>query len=370
MKCNQCSAEFEGAFCSKCGAKAEVEIQTTPVQEQKPTENNKPEKKKKPFFLKWWFILIVAITVGLLVLVLMPEGEKIVWEDMVLSEALPEPPANRGKIYENSTEQLWVVINDISDKEYAVYMESCKENGFNIDVESSSSTFDAYNKEGYKLSVSHYGDDADMNIQLDIPMEAEFIIWPVSIAGKQLPEPKSTKGKFEFEHEKSFMVHISETSKSDYAEYIKACSDKGFNIDFNKGENHYYAYNKNGWYLTLKYEGNNTMSIRIDYPQKEESTTEKKTEAEKTTISINSDFKVAMDSYEEFMNDYVDFMKKYKANPTDLTLISDYADYMSDYAKFMEDFEAWENEDLNTAELAYYVEVQGRVSKKLLEVAE
>ncbi len=29
----------------------------------------------------------------------------------------------------------------------------------------------------------------------------------------------------------------------------------------------------------------------------------------------------------------------------------------------------WENEDLNNTELAYYIDVQARVSKKLLEVA-
>ena len=34
---------------------------------------------------------------------------------------------------------------------------------------------------------------------------------------------------------------------------------------------------------------------------------------------------------EPFMNDYVDFMKKYQANPTDLSLITDYATYINKY---------------------------------------
>ena len=62
-------------------------------------------------------------------------------------------------------------------------------------------------------------------------------------------------------------------------------------------------------------------------------------------------------------------MKKYAANPTDISLISDYADYMSDYTDMVADFEKWENDDLNSAELKYYIDVQARVSKKLLEVA-
>ena len=39
------------------------------------------------------------------------------------------------------------------------------------------------------------------------------------------------------------------------------------------------------------------------------------------------------------------------------------------YSKFVEDFEKWDDEDMNAAESAYYLEVQTRVNKKLLEVA-
>ena len=33
-------------------------------------------------------------------------------------------------------------------------------------------------------------------------------------------------------------------------------------------------------------------------------------------------------------------------------------------------FEEWEDEDLNSDELAYYIDVQARVSKKLLEIGQ
>lgn len=84
---------------------------------------------------------------------------------------------------------------------------------------------------------------------------------------------------------------------------------------------------------------------------------------------LRSDFKEAMDSYENFMNDYADFMKKYKANPSDVSLLADYADYMAKYADMVEKFDKWESEDLNDAELAYYIDVQARVSKLLFESA-
>lgn len=95
------------------------------------------------------------------------------------------------------------------------------------------------------------------------------------------------------------------------------------------------------------------------------------TEKSKNLIDgMRPEFKTAMDSYEKFMDEYVDFMKKYKANPGDMSLIMDYADYMSKYSDFVQDFEEWEDsEDMNTAEAAYYIDVQARVNKKLLEVA-
>lgn len=95
--------------------------------------------------------------------------------------------------------------------------------------------------------------------------------------------------------------------------------------------------------------------------------TETPTEA-KIETGLRSDFKEAMDSYEAFMDEYVAFMKKYKANPSDLSLLMEYATFMEEYAEFVEDFEKWDSEDMNEAELAYYLEVNARVTKKLAEI--
>lgn len=84
---------------------------------------------------------------------------------------------------------------------------------------------------------------------------------------------------------------------------------------------------------------------------------------------ISQEFKTAMDTYESCMNEYVDFMKKYKANPTDQTLISQYSTMLQKYSEQVSAFNAWNSEDMTTEEAAYYIDVQARVSKKLLEVA-
>ena len=84
---------------------------------------------------------------------------------------------------------------------------------------------------------------------------------------------------------------------------------------------------------------------------------------------MRKEFKDAIDSYEKFMDEYVAFMKKYKENPNDINLLSDYSKYMSKYSDMCSKFNKLGSENMNSAEIAYYIDVQTRVNQKLLEVA-
>ena len=190
---------------------------------------------------------------------------------------------------------------------------------------------------------------------------------------------------------------MGNTSKDDYAEYVSACIERGFDEDYSREENSYRACDDEGWDLTLRYEGGKVMSISIDAPEEEEpenvaeqdekpesdaqpekedepaketeKTDEPAKEPEKDNGGLDPDFKKAMDSYEEFMDEYVDFMKRYnKSGGTDLGLMLEYTEYLTDYSEFCESFAEWDEGEMNDAELAYYLDVQTRVNKKLLEV--
>lgn len=265
MICSRCGKEFNGKFCEHCGAPAPSSAAPTPG--TYPTEPTPTKKKKKPIYKRWWFYVIVVIAaIAVTVSVSGNKSEKIKWDDMILSEQLPVPPKNKGEIHENTAEKLWVDINKISDKQYNDYTEACKAKGFTVDPESDSTSYGAYNSEGYKLSLSHYGSEDEMKIELEKPIEMSSITWPTSKAGKQLPAPKSTKGKFTHENDDGFNVYIGNTSKDDYNSYVKACSDKGFTVNYDKGDSFYNADNSAGWHVSIKYEGNNIMSIDIDAP--------------------------------------------------------------------------------------------------------
>ena len=73
--------------------------------------------------------------------------------------------------------------------------------------------------------------------------------------------------------------------------------------------------------------------------------TKKKTK--KKSTGLRADFKKAMDSYEDFMDEYCSFMKSYQEDPSDASLLEDYTSYMSKYSDMVKKFDKWESKDLN-----------------------
>ena len=84
---------------------------------------------------------------------------------------------------------------------------------------------------------------------------------------------------------------------------------------------------------------------------------------------LSPDFKETMDNYEAWFDHYCEVMKKYQENPSDMELLAETTDLMAEEAKVMEEMENMDESEMNTAELAYYLEVTARIEKKLLEVS-
>ena len=85
---------------------------------------------------------------------------------------------------------------------------------------------------------------------------------------------------------------------------------------------------------------------------------------------IRPEVREFLDSYEACMNEYVEFMQKYmKADPNEMMkMMGDYYSILARYTEFTEKLERLDESQLTNAELAYYIEVTGRVSRKLLSV--
>lgn len=325
MICSRCGKEFNGKFCEHCGAPAPSAAAPTPG--TYPVEPMPTKKKKKTIYKRWWFYVIVVIAaITVIGSISSNKSKTIKWNDIILSAQLPEPPKNKGEIHENTAESLWVDINKISDKQYNDYIEACKAKGFTVDSESDSMSYGAYNAEGYKLSLSHYGSEAEMKIELDKPIEMSSITWPTSTAGKQLPAPKSTIGKFSHEYDDNFLVYIGNTSKDDYNSYVKACSDKGFTVNYDKGDSFYNADNSAGWHISIKYEGNNIMSIDIDAPSENSTASSASDDAKIPTEPKSTEPKTIKSSTAKTKAPYIQGTSNYE------TIYNEYAKKIRDAA--------------------------------------
>ena len=82
---------------------------------------------------------------------------------------------------------------------------------------------------------------------------------------------------------------------------------------------------------------------------------------------MRPEFKEAMDAYEAFYDEYCAFMAEYKENPSDMTLLLKYSEMMTKVVEMDEAFNKWDDDDLNSEELKYYLEVNNRVMQKMID---
>ena len=351
-------------------------------------------KNKKVWFIVIAIILIIIVIGGITVLG-KGRNKKLDWSEIELGKFIPIPEKQYGKISINRSDLAMIDISKITRKEYKDYVQKCINNGYSIDLEYEpwDTVYGAFNGEGYSIRIMYNEFVEEMDITLEIPEKDRMkkIEWPTNGLGVMIPIPKSNFGNISWNNSETFIVHVGDMNINDYNEYVKKCEDKGFINNYSKSDKTFSAKNSEGYKLNLKYLGAEVIEISLKIPEtRAEETTpipttniptttqgdsiqsSKNNIIENTTSNkaeLRREFKEAMDSYENFMNEYIAFMKKYKAsNGTDMKLLTDYSRYISKYAEMCESFEKWETGEMNTAETAYYIDVQARVSKKLLEV--
>lgn len=89
--------------------------------------------------------------------------------------------------------------------------------------------------------------------------------WDAVVLAEMLPEPESPYGEIISNSEDYLSLDVTKTTEAQYKEYIKACKDKGFTIDTEVTESSFYAYNDNGYKLSLSYyDYNSKMHINLE----------------------------------------------------------------------------------------------------------
>ena len=90
------------------------------------------------------------------------------------------------------------------------------------------------------------------------------ISWPKSDIASIVPVPNSTIGRIEWETYYGFVIYIGNTSLEQYKDYVDLCWESGFNIEYSRGDDYFWADNEDGHCLTVRHQEGNIMFIRID----------------------------------------------------------------------------------------------------------
>ena len=102
-----------------------------------------------------------------------------------------------------------------------------------------------------------------------------------------------------------------------------------------------------------------------------------KTEATESATENNAalidgmrpEFKEAMDAYESFYKEYCELLRKYTQNPTDFSILGQYTNMLTKIDEVDKAFKKWDQSDLNSEELKYYLDVNNRVLKMMVDIA-
>lgn len=189
-----------------------------------------------------------------------------IWPTSGVALHIPEPPSYKGEITFDDDEKFWFEVRGVDQDQYNAYKSKCVEQGYTIEAESTAIGYEAYNEEGYNIRLNYFDFSAEMYVYVSAPMPMDEIQWPTSEIVKRLPVPKSSVGKINWERASGFCIYLGNTSKSDFKDYANSCYEIGFTVDYEKSDTYFRAHDEDGYYVSVEYEGNNIMYIRIDEP--------------------------------------------------------------------------------------------------------
>lgn len=210
--------------------------------------------------------------------------------------------------------------------------------------------------------------------------EVRTFTWPTSGIATELPKPKTNKGSINENSAESFSATLNEISQADYDDYVTACKEANYTDFSGEGTDDFEATAPSGAKLTLSYySSSKSLDIELEVTKDDTAQTdatdntdaaETSTDAQTKTspATSSSDFRALMDGYEQFMNSYVEFMKKYEDSDDTTSMLADYGSMMQQYSDWSKKFDDVDESSPSADDQAYYLEVQGRVAQKLSEI--
>ena len=323
--------------------------------------------------------LIILLWLGCITILIVGCGTRK-WPSNDLGALLPEPTGDY-RILSNREHYFFAKVRKVNLENISEYFDRCSSAGFSIDPVQKSNVYEVYNKDGTKLSITYTSDS--MEIRMETQTLYGTLNWPNDSLGRLIPQPNSTIGETEKNAWHDFSIIVGNTSKESFNDYVEQCISAGFNVNPERTDSSYSAYNTTGYQLLLHDLSNRSMSIYIDEPKETNSSSEEpiemtadeehlvdedlsEIEVEESIDVIRPEIKEAIDSYEKFLNEYCEFVKTMDSNDPEST--ARYFELNMEASERKGEFVALLDEKMTEAEKDYHAEVNMRCIWKELEI--
>ena len=316
------------------------------------------------------YVLTILLGIILWSLILWNRTPKYEWPDDMI---IPKPYSKYGEVERYLDGSVNASISKIDSEMFFRYVEALISDGFTIDKKTSDLSFEAFNNDGYKVSVRFYETSDEMTVDLDIPI----VLYSADVSEvfniDLVPEFNLEKVNIRYQRENSFDIYVGNYDLKAYSVYVSKCISEGYTLNFDRDERYFKALNSNGDTLIVKYIGFSIIEIDFEKGKTDGSNNvinntnenSNKSETDKQN-KVSTSFKELMDEYEEFFDRYISFMKKYN-NTENITLdmINDYSEFLKEYSDYLDKLSKAQPKDLTSEDYKYYLEVYTRVMKKI-----
>ena len=156
------------------------------------------------------------------------EKDNLDWSVVFLGDEIPEPKSKKINVSVNTEEEFDASIKKVSKNDYYEYVSECKNMGFDNEMKEYSNSFEAYNDNGYYLTIYSYSTSNEIHLILEAPTEMTNLNWDNHDIAKVLPKPDSQRGAFDKENEKRTDVIVGNTSVDEFKNYKELCINSGY----------------------------------------------------------------------------------------------------------------------------------------------
>lgn len=88
-----------------------------------------------------------------------------------------------------------------------------------------------------------------------------------------------------------------------------------------------------------------------------------------TEDGVNPELKEMLDSYEVFVDQYVEFMEKYNSDPANtVSMLGEYSEMLQQYTDFADKINKYDASSMSTEDYKYYIDVTTRCAQKMAQV--